>query len=102
MSPEGDSEDGARARVYVIEFTDTAAAEADAAYLWLSRRSPDLAIRWYGGLLQQVRRLETFPNRCALAPENDLFPSTEVRQYLYRLGRLVYRVLFFLADADGD
>jgi plasmid stabilization system protein ParE len=94
-------DEGESGRLYAVEFTDPAAAEADAAYLWLSQRSPELAYRWYGGLLREVQRLETLPNRCALAPENDLFPDTEVRQYLYRLGRLVYRVVFFLVDADG-
>lgn len=90
-SPEGEA-----ARGYAVEFTDPAAAEADEAYLWLSRRSPELAPRWYAGLLREVRRLEALPNRCPLAPEDDLFPNAELRQYLYRLGRLTYRIVFFV------
>ncbi len=49
----------------------------------------------------QVQKLSTFPTRCSLAPENELF-DVQVRQMLYREGRTVYRILFFIVDADGD
>jgi plasmid stabilization system protein ParE len=88
--------------VYAVEFADPAKAEADETYLWLSRRSPELAARWYGGLLREAEKLSTFPTRCALAPEQGVFGGAEVRQLLYRCGRMVHRILFFLVDADGD
>ena len=97
------AEEGAEGpRVFAVEFTDGGKAEADAAFLWLSRRSPEFAGRWYAGLLTEVGKLSLFPTGRPLAPEDDAFPNVTVRQQLYRRGRLVYRVLFFLVDDDGD
>lgn len=96
----GDEENSPR--IFAVEFTDPGKAEADEAYLWLSQRSPGFAGNWYAGLLVEVQKLSLFPAGRAPAPENDLFPDITVRQMLYRRGRLVYRVLFFLVDADGD
>jgi plasmid stabilization system protein ParE len=81
-----------------VEVSDIADAEADQAYLWLSQRSPELAGRWYQGLLAAYESLSEFPTRCPLAPENELFPDVEVRQLLYGRGRNAYRVLFCIID----
>ena len=85
---------------YRIEVSDTADAEADQAYLWLSRRSPEVAGRWYQGLLAAYQSLSEFPGRCPLAPENDLFPDVEVRHLLYGRGRGAYRILFCVIDPE--
>jgi plasmid stabilization system protein ParE len=92
---------------YEIEYSDVAKAETDAAYLYLSQRSrsPEVAVRWLRGLEAALNRLagqlEAVPGR-PLAPESDLFPDVEVYQLLYGKGAGMYRVLYFLADADGD
>jgi len=85
---------------YQIEVSDTADAEAEEAYLWLLRLSPDLAGRWYQGLLDAFQSLAELPRRCAVAPENALFPDVEVRQLLYGGGRNVYRILFCILEPD--
>lgn len=85
---------------YEVFLSEPAEAEAQAAFLWLARFSPDFAGQWYDGFLRAIASLATFPGRCPLAPENDDFPDRAVRQYLYRKGRVVYRVLFDIMDED--
>jgi plasmid stabilization system protein ParE len=69
----------------------------DAAYLWISRRSPEKAGQWYAGLLQAIGSLCELPHRCSLARENAYFEE-EVRQLLYGRGRTVYRILFVIRE----
>ncbi len=78
---------------YHVEITAVAAAELREAYLWIQEDSPERAVRWREGLHKQTERLETLPERCPFAPENDFF-AEEIRQLLYgrRSGR--YRILF--------
>ncbi len=85
---------------YEVFLSEPAEAEADAAFLWLLTFSPDFAGEWYDGFLKAIASLSVFPGRCPLAPENDDFPGREVRQYLYRKGRTVYRILFDIMDED--
>ena len=85
---------------YEILLSEPAEAEAQAAFLWLSRFSPDFAGEWYDGFLKAIASLSVFPGRCPLAPENDDFPDRVVRQYLYLKGRTVYRILFDVMDED--
>lgn len=85
---------------YRIEVSDTADAEADAAYFWLLGRSPEVAGRWYEGLLRAYRSLADFPGRCPLAPEASRFPDVEVRQLLYGRGSSAYRILYCILEPD--
>jgi plasmid stabilization system protein ParE len=74
---------------YHVEVTDPAQVDAGEAYFWLTEQSPEMALRWYEGLLTAFKSLSASPLRCALAPENDFFEE-EIRQLLY--GK--YRILF--------
>src|SRR5262245_29752779 len=85
---------------YRIEVSDTADAEAEEAYLWLLRLSPELAVRWYQVLLDASETLSDVPRRFIVAAENDVFPDVEVRQLLYVSGRNVYRILFCILEPD--
>lgn len=84
-----------------IAISETAEAEAEAAYLWMLRRDPEHAARWYAGLLDAVESLALFPGRCAVAPENDRFDG-EIRHLLYGRGRNVYRILFTILEPTPD
>jgi len=86
---------------FIVETTDVADAEIEAAFLRLSSRNPEFAGRWLEGLLRAIASLETFPNRHARAPESKVL-GRDVRRMIYRNGRVVYRVLFFLVDVDGE
>lgn len=85
---------------YEVFLSEPAETEVQAAFLWLARTSPDFAGRWYDGFLKAISSLSVFPGRCPIAPENDDFPDRVVRQYLYRKGRTVYRILFDVIDEE--
>ncbi|PZD71052.1 hypothetical protein C1752_08255 [Acaryochloris thomasi RCC1774] len=84
---------------YEIELSSIAEAEADNAFLQISKfTSSDNAKRWYTGLLKAIESLSTMPNRCPLARENEYF-SQEIRQLLYGRGRNSYRVIFTVLES---
>lgn len=86
---------------YRVDISEAAEAEIDAAYLWLSRRSPEWAGRWHAGLLQAIASLAEMPGRCPPARERGYFDQ-EVRQLLYGRGQNTYRVLFTIREGEGD
>jgi plasmid stabilization system protein ParE len=71
----------------------SASAEVEQAFLWISEQNPEAAVKWFHGLEAAIQGLETTPERCPVAPENDAFKE-EIRQLIYgrRTGR--YRVFF--------
>src|SRR5579872_4000254 len=85
---------------YRVEISEAAEAEAEAAYLWMLRRSPSAAARWYEGLLAAIGSLDEFPHRCPVARESHPF-EREIRQLLYGKGRGAYRVLFAIVEPAG-
>jgi len=103
--PNGSPEEASRR--YLVEFTEPALIDADAAYLWLSEQAgPEYAIRWYEGLFEAVQSLASLPRVHAVAPENDIY-GVEVRRLLYsgpfrRRGGNVYRILFYILEPQED
>lgn len=78
---------------YRVIVQPPAEGEIEQVYLRIAQRAPQAAASWFNGLLEAIRSLADFPQRCALAPENDAFEE-EIRQLLYgRKGRR-YRALF--------
>ncbi|MGI8967464.1 MAG: type II toxin-antitoxin system RelE/ParE family toxin [Limisphaerales bacterium] len=71
------------------------AAEGDigAAYEWLAERDTEAAIRWYNQLLEVIFSLDTFPERCSLAPESKSF-HREIREIFHGHRQHKYRVIF--------
>ena len=67
--------------------------EIDEACGWLAAQSPEAAARWLEGMFAAIQTLESNPERCGLAPE-DNYVDYEIRQFLYGRRRNVYRVLF--------
>jgi plasmid stabilization system protein ParE len=59
----------------------------------LSHAAGETGLRWFQGLHQAVATLADSPQRCALAPENAVFPF-EVRHLLYGRRPHVYRIIF--------
>lgn len=77
-------------RVVIHESAREGIAEA---YRWIESRSHEAAARWLEGLERTIRSLDTFPNRCAKAPESEVV-GFEVRQQLYGRRGGKYRILF--------
>jgi plasmid stabilization system protein ParE len=71
------------------------AAERDIgeAYEWLAEQDAEAAIRWYNRLLEVVFSLDTFPERCPLAPESEFF-NPEIREIFHGRRQHKYRILF--------
>jgi plasmid stabilization system protein ParE len=63
----------------------------------LSQEAGEAGLRWFKGLREAVASLAHSPERCAFAPENDVFPF-EVRQLLYGRKPHVYRILFTIGS----
>ena len=67
---------------------------------WICLSTPAEAERWYEGLVNTLRSLGTFPDRCPISPETRFcLVEREVRQLLYGSGFWRYRILFVI---DGD
>lgn len=76
---------------YRVEFTDSAEADADAAYSWIAERAPEAAVRWFEELERRVASLVSFPERCPLAPESAAF-GQEIRHPIFGNYRLLFTV----------
>lgn len=92
---------------YLVEWTEPALLEADAAYLRLSQYpGPDYAILWYEGLFVAGETLSTLPRIHSVAPENEEY-NVEIRRLLYhgpsgRRSSRVYRLLFYIIEPQQD
>ncbi len=78
---------------YRIEYTDTAKIELKNAFEWIREQSPFHAEIWREGIIDAVSSLIAFPERCPIAPENNVFDD-EIRQLLYGKRHRTYRILF--------
>lgn len=103
---EASEQDSEPAR-YLVEWTEPALLEADAAYLRLSQYpSPDYAILWYEGLFVAGETLSMLPRIHSVAPENEDY-NVEIRRLLYhgpsgRRSSRVYRLLFYIIEPQQD
>ena len=82
---------------YQVLITASAEADLDEAYCWLSERAREAAVNWYNGVLDAFLSLETFPERCPLAPESRAF-KREIRQLLHGKRQHAYRILFDVSE----
>ena len=62
------------------------------------RYGMDTAVAWQQSLSDVAVTLESFPNRCSLAPENE-HSDREVRQLLHKRHRVQTRIIF---TVDGN
>jgi hypothetical protein len=97
------SNDADEPRRYDVFLSEPAEIDIDQAHFRLSELvSQDYADRWQDGLLAEISRLEYFPYRWSIAPENEAY-DVDVRRLLYfgpsrRSGRTAYRVLFHIVE----
>jgi plasmid stabilization system protein ParE len=77
------------------------AAERDIgeAYEWLAEQDAEAAIRWYNRLLEVIFSLDTFPERCPLAPESEFF-NAEIREIFHGRRQYKYRILFTTSENE--
>ena len=77
---------------YEVIVSPDVEAELNAAYEWIAREAPGIAIDWYEGAIDAMESLRRFPLRCGRAPEARSF-GRDVRQLTYK----GYRILFVVA-----
>lgn len=82
---------------YQVILESEAVEGMENAYRFIEADSAESAGRWFTGLIAAVESLSMFPNRCPIAPENDVF-DVEIRQLLYGKRSQVYRILFTVEE----
>jgi len=79
---------------FLVEVTAEAEKDLTSISHWLiSRHAGHAGVRWSQALEEAIATLSQFPKRCALAPENRIFPF-EVRHLFYGHKPHIYRILF--------
>lgn len=76
---------------YVVHVHPDAEAELVHAFRYIHADSPQNAERWLRGVWKVIDSLETMPERCPYARENDRF-DTVLRQYRYKSHRIIFSV----------
>jgi plasmid stabilization system protein ParE len=84
---------------YLVIILPSAERDIGEAYEWLAEQNMEAAIRWYNRLLKIVFSLDTFPERCPLAPENK-FLKTEIREVFHGRRQHKYRILFTVSEGE--
>ena len=92
--------------VYAVRLTAAVAEQTAAAFFWINDKTGiDAADDWQSGLDAVWASLATLPYRCQVAEENWIFqkrhPGPPLRVFLYRHGRLTWRLLFTVHEAEG-
>lgn len=87
---------------YEVLITQRAQQEAQAHHDWWDEhRSAQQAARWYDEFLSAACSLETNPDRCAVAPENDRF-AYEIRQLNFGIGhrKATHRIVYTIRQSE--
>ncbi|MDQ2799143.1 MAG: type II toxin-antitoxin system RelE/ParE family toxin [Armatimonadota bacterium] len=92
---------------YAVRFAEAARDEIDQEYVRLVGISGiDVADDWQSRLLEAIRSLATYPERCVLAPEDQQFqrvrPGIQLRVLIYWRTRSgpAWRILFSVQEAN--
>lgn len=82
---------------FTVRVLRRAAADADAIYQWIAKRSSAGAMNWYQAFLNALIALERDADSCAVAPEAKRL-RIDLRQRLFKTSRgRSYRMLFVIA-----
>jgi plasmid stabilization system protein ParE len=78
---------------YQVALADSAKADAERIYDWITARTPVRGPVWFQELIDSLYSLEKLPNRCPLAREAEK-AKREIRCLLFGKRRGVYRILY--------
>ncbi len=84
---------------YQVIILPSAERDIGGAYEWLAGQEAETAIRWYNRLLEVIFSLDTFPERCPLAPESE-FLNSEIREIFHGRRQYKYRILFTVSENE--
>jgi plasmid stabilization system protein ParE len=71
--------------------------DIEEAHRWLAERDVEAADRWFNSIYDTIGSLETFPERCPLAPESKFF-NREIRETFHGRRQHKYRILFTVTE----
>ena len=83
---------------YLVALADTAKADADQIYDWVTERAPIRGPDWFEELMDCLYSLEEMPRRCPLAREAEI-AKREIRCLRFGKRRSVYRILCEIDEA---
>lgn len=83
---------------YQVTIQSRELRDTEGIFRWLANNvAPEFADQWYDEPQTAIKSLETFPNRCSMAPEAKAI-KRDIRQLLFSK-RKEYRILFLI---QGD
>jgi plasmid stabilization system protein ParE len=83
---------------YQVVLADSAKADAEQIYDWVSERAPVRGPEWFEELIDCLYSLESLPLRCPLAREAEA-AKREIRCLLFGKRRNAYRILYEVDEA---
>ena len=86
-------------KIFRVIILEPAERDIEEAFRWLAGGDELAAIRWYNRLMEVIYPLDSFPERCPLAPENKYFAG-EIRQILPGRRQHKYRIFFDIKDDE--
>lgn len=84
---------------YTVIVQPRALRDLEEAYSWSARRASEAAARWLNRFRDVLQTLSTNPQRCGIAPENDVV-GREIRQLLLGKYPNVWRALFVIQEGE--
>jgi len=84
---------------YEVIILPSAEHDIAEAYEWLAEQDEEAAIPWYNRLREVIFSLDTFPERCPLAPESK-FLNAEIRETFHGRRQHKYRILFTVSGNE--
>jgi plasmid stabilization system protein ParE len=84
--------------VYRVALADSAKADADAIYEYVTENSPQRGVEWFQDLMDCLYSLNRFPYRCPVAREARKV-KREIRCLLFGKRRGIYRILYQVDEA---
>ena len=76
---------------FQVEITPTAENDVEAIWEYIAADSPEAATRLISELVSQAGKLEFFPERCPLIPENEQL-GTRYRHLIHGSYRTIFRI----------
>ena len=76
---------------YRVEITSIAEKDVEELWEYIAKENIEVANSFVLHLQEQIERLENFPLRCLLLPENELL-GTEYRHYLHGKYRIIFGI----------
>jgi plasmid stabilization system protein ParE len=77
---------------YQVEITTVAETDVEEIWEYMAQDTIDAANSLVLHLEEQIGRLEIFPLRCPIVPENELL-GTDYRHLLYGRYRIIFRII---------